>query len=205
MKRRKGGVLMAAGTLLLALSAGLLVENLHQSRRAEQSANAALAQISASMPQDGVLLPIAAPIDPAMEMPVREIGGQEYIGVLEIPAKALTLPVISQWSDERLKVAPCRYSGSIYSGDIVIAGHNYASHFSRIKGLAAGDEVRFTDMDGNIFAYAVAQIETLRGDDVPGMQAGEWDLTLFTCTYGGGSRAAVRCTLLDTEKSSEKK
>lgn len=199
MKRRKGGRLMAAGALLLMLSAGLLARNLYQSCRAGQSANAALAQISASMAEPGILLPSAVLTDPAMEMPVREIDGQEYIGVLEIPAKELTLPVISQWSDERLKIAPCRYAGSVYSGDLVIAGHNYASHFSRIKGLAVGDEVRFTDMDGNVFTYLASQIETLDGQDAAGMQAGEWDLTLFTCTYGGQNRAAVRCTLLNAE------
>ena len=27
------------------------------------------------------------------------------------------------------------------------------------------------------------------------MTSGDWDLTLFTCTYGGQERYTVRCTL----------
>ena len=34
--------------------------------------------------------------------------------------------------------------------------------------------------------------ETLNPTDVAGMEAGDWDLTLFTCTVGGQSRVTVR-------------
>ncbi|MBD4334540.1 sortase, partial [Xanthomonas citri pv. citri] len=49
--------------------------------------------------------------NPEMEMPTVEINGQECIGTLEIPSLGLKFPVISEWSDEKLKKAPCRYSG----------------------------------------------------------------------------------------------
>ncbi|MDO5324396.1 MAG: sortase [Clostridia bacterium] len=135
---------------------------------------------------------------PEMEMPTIEIDGNAYIGVLDIPSKGLSLPVMSQWSYSRLRIAPCRYSGSVYSGDIVIAGHNYARHFSPIKSLQAGDAVDFTDADGNVFHYEVAAVEILKSTAVEEMQAGDWDLTLFTCTYGGKSRCALRCRLIDS-------
>ena len=60
-----------------------------------------------------------------MEMPTVEINGQECIGTLEIPSLGLKFPVISEWSDEKLKKAPCRYSGSAYLNNLIIAGHNY--------------------------------------------------------------------------------
>ena len=41
----------------------------------------------------------------------------------------------------------------------------------------------------------VDALETVPGTDFTGMKAGVWDLTLFTCTWGGGSRLAVRCVL----------
>ena len=36
-------------------------------------------------------------------------------------------------------------------------------------------------------------IETVGGYDIEKMEAGDWDLTLFTCTNKGKARAAVRC------------
>lgn len=132
---------------------------------------------------------------PEMEMPTKEIDGQTYIGKVEVPSLELSLPVISEWTYPRLKKAPCRYVGSIYSKDMVICGHNYDRHFGRLKELAVGDEVRFTDMDGNVFFYSVCGTEQLGKYAVEEMLAGEWDLTLFTCTKGGRMRVTVRCKL----------
>lgn len=132
---------------------------------------------------------------PEMEMPTREIDGQTYIGKVEVPSLELSLPVISEWTYPRLKKAPCRYVGSVYSKDMVICGHNYDRHFGRLKELAVGDEVRFTDMDGNVFIYSVCGTEQLGKYAVEDMLAGTWDLTLFTCTKGGRMRVTVRCKL----------
>ena len=128
-----------------------------------------------------------------MEMPVVEVNGQKCIGTIEIPLLDLKLPVISEWSYAKLKKAPCRYSGSAYQNNLIIAGHNYRTHFSGIKRLDPGDEVIFTDADGNVFSYEVDTIETVGGTDIEKMESGDWDLTLFTCTTGGKARAAVRC------------
>ena len=76
---------------------------------------------------------------------------------------------------------------------MIIAAHNYRTHFGHLKELGTGDEVRFTDMEGNVFRYTVAELETLGKYDVDDMKSGDWDLTLFTCTYGGQSRVTVRC------------
>ena len=59
--------------------------------------------------------------------------------------------------------------------------------------LRPGDEIRFTDADGNVFSYTVADLEQLRASQVEDMITGDWDLTLFTCTPGGQLRIAVRC------------
>ena len=134
-------------------------------------------------------------LNPGKEMPTVSVDGSDCIGVLEVPALELSLPVMSGWSYPKLRIAPCRFEGSAYSGDLIVAGHNYARHFGGLKRLSAGDEVRFTDAAGNVFVYAVLRVDTLSGGDADGMRAGEWDLTLFTCTYGGRSRVAVRCGL----------
>ena len=51
----------------------------------------------------------------------------------------------------------------------------------------------FTDTDGNRFRFQTADVEVLEPADTEKMTAGEWPLTLFTCTPGGQSRLAVRC------------
>ncbi|MCI8360920.1 MAG: sortase [Clostridiales bacterium] len=134
---------------------------------------------------------------PEMEMPAEMFDGNRYIGRLEVPSLHLVLPVIEDWSYPKLRLAPCRYKGSAYLGDLIVAAHNYPRHFGGLKKLAPGDSVIFTDMDENRFTYEVTEVRQLGPAAMEEMEAGEWDLTLFTCTVGGGSRVAVRCVELD--------
>lgn len=129
-------------------------------------------------------------------MPTIVLNGEAYIGILEIPSLGLALPIRDDWSYPNLRKTPCRYTGGLYSHDMVIAGHNYDSHFGRLKTLQIGDEVYFTDIDENRVAYYVSEVDTLSPTDIDKMTAiGEWDITLFTCTVGGRSRVTVRCTM----------
>ena len=137
-------------------------------------------------------------LNPEMEMPVSSIDGLDFIGILEIPAIDLKLPVASEWSYANLDTAPCRYAGSAYLDTLVILGHNYPAHFQKLKNLHQGDAIRFTDTDGNLFSYTVSDFEQLRPDQVTDMVSGDWDLTLFTCTVGGQLRLAVRCVRVQT-------
>jgi len=134
-------------------------------------------------------------INPAekSEMTVKKIDGFEYIGFVGIPKLGLELPVMSDWSEYRLKVAPCRYSGDLYDDDLVIMAHNYKVHFKNLDKLQAGDTVTFTDMDAVTTEYQVAALDMLHETDIEQMTAGEYDLTLFTCSYSGSSRITVRC------------
>ena len=76
---------------------------------------------------------------------------------------------------------------------MVIMAHNYRSHFGYLKKLSEGSRITFSDMDGAIWEYEVVAFDVLPADAVEEMTAGEYDLTLFTCTYGGGSRVTVYC------------
>lgn len=195
------------GLLLVAAALLLTGYNVREESHAEQSASTAAVRLKETIVQDE---PKAADADGAVEtgipdyvfdptipMPTETIDGRDYIGVLEIPACELTLPVISDWSYPALKEAPCRYAGSAYQEDLILAGHNYRSHFGKLQNLAVGDTVRFTDMSGNNFTYMVAERETLAAADVEEMESGDWDLTLFTCDYSGQNRLTVRCVRTD--------
>ena len=199
-KTMKGKLLTGVGLLLIAAALLLTVYNIRESDRAGAESEEMVVRmesLTADLPErletEKKELVSEYKKNPEMEMPTVEVNGQECVGMIEIPALGLKLPVISEWSDAKLKKAPCRYSGSAYLKNMIIAGHNYRTHFSGIKRLNPGDSVVFTDADGNIFSYEVAEIETVGGYDIEKMEAGDWDLTLFTCTNKGKARAAVRC------------
>ncbi len=134
--------------------------------------------------------------------PVQEtiwwIDGDAYLGTVSIPSLGLELPVLSEWSYPNLNFSPCRYTGSVEEGNLVLAAHNYNSHFGRISELNSGETIIFTDGDGVMHEYYVLQSELIDGKNVPEMQTGaeEWDLTLFTCTLSGASRVTVRAALV---------
>lgn len=192
--KHKGKGLIFTGLLLIAAALFLTGYNLFDQMRAQRSAAQAAAQLAERLPQTRQTDVPDYLLTPEMEMPVETIDGVDYVGVLRIPALALELPVINQWSYPLLKIAPCRYSGSAYQNNLVLCAHNYASHFGNLKNLHIGDAVTFTDMDGNLFTYQVAELETLPPQATEEMENGDWDLTLFTCTVGGQSRVTVRCT-----------
>ena len=130
------------------------------------------------------------------EMTEIEVNGRIYIGLLEIPKLELELPVLSVWNEENAKAAPCRFIGSIYQNNLIICAHNYKSHFGRLQELEVGDEVRFTDLDGNQIRFQTSGFEVLAGTAWMEMESGDWDLTLFTCIHQGKDRFVVRCESL---------
>lgn len=206
---KKGRGFMISGVLLTAAALFLSGYNLWDEYQATKNTRMALVQVAEIIPE-GVksaeqqledvssLAEMEIPdfiLNPDMDMPEKVIDGQAYIGVVEIPELNLELPIISEWNDERLKISPCRYTGSVYTNDMILAGHSYKNHFRYIRNLDAGDSVIFTDMDGNRFVYEVLEMEVIAGTDLERMTEGEWDLSLFTCTYGGQSRNTIRCKL----------
>ena len=130
---------------------------------------------------------------PDIEMPVVNINGVDYIGTLSVPALGIELPVAADWNYPQLQKTPCRYHGSAYKDGLVLCAHNYQSHFGKLDTLNFGDKVIFTDMAGNVFEYEVADIEELNNKAVADMIAGDYALTLLTCTLSGMTRVTVRC------------
>lgn len=128
----------------------------------------------------------------ASETPASSIE-REYLGVLTIPALGLELPVQTEWSKANLKVSPCRQCGSAAGGDLVIAAHNYKSHFGRLSSLSEGDEVRFTSQDGAEAVYTVERIAQISPEEPEALREGGCPLVLYTCTPGGKARVVVYC------------
>ena len=201
MKANRGTVWINAGLLLIAAALFLSVYNEWESHEARDSARQVIAQLCDALPTEAGE-PTTLP-DVRREMPVKTINGRDYIGVLSIPSLELELPVISQWDYPALKVAPCRYSGSLYQDNLIICAHNYASHFGKLKELQPGDIVLFTDMDEHVVTFQMVERETLNPMDTEGMEAGDWDLTLFTCTIDGQTRVTIRLERVEVFRNPE--
>jgi len=211
MKAKLGIILMALGSVLVFAALGLFLVNEREQQQAQEAVAALMPQMaevildrrelptlpSAQPPETTVpveMTPPAAVTEPEKTaMPVVEIDGHDYIGFVGIPAKELELPVMSDWSYPQLKIAPCRFSGDMYTDDLVVMAHNYDRHFGVLHEFRVGERITFTDMDGETVEYTVVALDILPPTAVEEMTAGDYDLTLFTCTYGGQSRVTVRC------------
>lgn len=192
VRRKLGSLLMALGTLCILASLALLIYGQREAAAAEKASAELMPKIIAEIEENKTAAENET--DPAEpDMAVISIDGQDYIGYLVIPNLSLELPVMADWSYEQLHTAPCRFSGTLQGNDLVLMAHNYIRHFGALQNLAVDDSVYFRDAEGVITEYGVAAVETLPATDVEKMTAGDYDLTLFTCTYGGQSRVTVRC------------
>lgn len=195
MRNKFGIAFMVFGAVLLITALSLLIWNRHEDKKAGQSVELILPKIVEQANENNEEnLPQQPDLNEA-DMKTVQIDGYDYVGYLTIPALNLELPVMNEWDYKRLKISPCRYSGSAKTGDMVIAAHNYTKHFGRLSKLSQGDEIYFTDMEGNCYSYCVQAVESLTPTAIEEMTSGEYELTLFTCTYGGKSRITVRCSL----------
>ena len=179
-KRRckRGVVLLVAGLILILTAIGWIVFNVMEDSQAGKQAKVLLEHFNEEIEK------------PTMQ----EVDSKSpFCGKVIIEKLGVELPVFEEWDYKKLKEAPCRYTGNITSNNMVIAAHNYQSHFGNLKSLKIGDEIIFTDVIKQNHIFQVKDMILLDGSAISDMQAGNWDLTLFTCTKGGRQRVTVRC------------
>ena len=184
-KRTRGILLLSAGFLLLFAAVVLYWTYDDRDRLAGETAAALLWELETEPPP----APAAADEpEPTLTTP----EGYQLLGALHIPALDLSLPVLAAWDEALLDAAPCRYSGSLATEDLVIMGHSYRTHFRPLWSIQPGAAVLFTDALGRSHAYTVAQVETVPGTQGEAL-ASDYPLTLFTCTADSKHRLLVRC------------
>ena len=208
-KHKLGIVCMISGILLVLGAVYLLMINQQEefyARKATESVMPVLVQqiqenTEETLPASEIIpephKPVALLTEEEKRMKEVVIDGIPYVGYLSIPKLDLNLPVIGTWSYPMLKVAPCRYFGTVLDENLVVMAHSYASHFGNIAQLETGDSVIFTDMDGEVTCYEVVAEDILEPSAIEEMTAGVFDLTLFTCTYSGKHRITVYCDRID--------
>ena len=189
MRKWIGGIFVFLGLVCLIGAIALIAYNQWEARRAEVLSDSLVKDAYTAIAEKNAVQ------NDSVTMPTIELDGEECIGILSIPALDLELPVLTDWSYKKLKKAPCHYYGTYYEKDFVIAAHNFKSHFGRLSELRQGDAIFFTDANGEVHYYEVSLLETLPKNATKDMITSGFDLSLYTCTTGGGSRITVRCSL----------
>ena len=193
----------------LQTNADEAVQNFLEERKPEQQYPELLADLQAynrriyDEKQSG-LVDLEACEAPAADLTAYGVE-DEIIGVLEIPAMELTMPVYLGASDEHLAAgaAVLGNTSAPIGGDdtnCVIAGHRGwkgADYFRHIDRLQVGDTVKLTNL-WETMTYTVSDIQIIQPHEVEKIkiQPNRDLLTLLTChpyASGGRERYVVYC------------
>lgn len=81
------------------------------------------------------------------------------VGMIEIPTIDVHYPILSEITEENLKIAPCQFYGPNLNeaGNVCIAAHNYRNYkfFSRLNNLNLNDIIDIYDSIGSKTTYYV--------------------------------------------------
>lgn len=128
-------------------------------------------------------------------------NGQSYNtdAVLNIPSLGINYPILSETSEELLKISLNKFWGPSPNevGNYCIVGHNYKNKkmFGKLSSIKNGDIVELTDNSGRTVKYAVYNKYVVEPDDVActsQLTNGNKEVTLITCTNYGKQRLVVK-------------
>ena len=124
----------------------------------------------------------------------------KYESILNIPSLGVEYPVLSETSEELLKISLNKFWGGSPNsvGNYCIVGHNYKSGkmFGKLAQINNGDIIKLTDLSGNTLNYKVYNKYIVYPEDVActsQITNGLKEMTLITCTNGGKQRLIVKC------------
>ena len=121
------------------------------------------------------------------------------IGILKIDKIKLDYPILSEVSDDLLKIAPCRFAGPLPNnvGNLCIAGHNYLDNtfFAKISSLKLDDEFTIYGLDGKSLNYKIFDKKEVESTDLSCTSQetnGKEIVTLMTCNSIKKTRIIVQ-------------
>lgn len=128
-------------------------------------------------------------------------GAYMVTATILIPKIKYSAPIISETSEEYLKIAPTKFFGPEPNqiGNFCIVGHNYKDDrfFSNLYKLEIGDKIQLSDKQNNKLMYKVYNKFEVYQDDLSVTNQntdGKIELTLITCTNNPRKRLVVKCT-----------
>lgn len=127
--------------------------------------------------------------------------GTEYytIGIVNIPKINVNYPILSETTEELLKISPCKFWGPAPNevGNLCIVGHNYrnSKFFSKVPNLEIGDIIEITDLAGTTIIYEIYDKYIVEPEDVSctsQLVGNEKHVTLITCTNDNKQRWIIK-------------
>lgn len=146
---------------------------------------------------------------PSPEIKTTKSGTQySAVATVSIPKLGIKYPVLSETTDELLKISPTRFWGPLEDkgsndanevGNFCIVGHNYRNKrfFSKVPTLENGDIIEITDLTGRTLKYMVYSKYEVVPEDVSCTSQktnGKKEVTLITCTDDSKHRVIVKAT-----------
>lgn len=123
-------------------------------------------------------------------------------GKIEIPKIGLDYIVFNEFTEELLKLSPCKFYGPDINktGNIAIAGHNYDNHtfFSDINKLSIEDEIYLYSNDNIKYIYSVYKTYETFENDLECLKSNfinSKELTLITCNNSNRKRLIVKAII----------
>ena len=108
------------------------------------------------------------------------------IGLIDIPKINVSYPILSNSSENLLKISVCRFSGPLPNriGNLCIAGHNYNNTlmFSKLNELNIGDSIYITDLNNTKLEYIIYNKFKVKENNLNCTKNSNFvELTLITC------------------------
>ena len=130
-------------------------------------------------------------------------SGDKYYAIAKINIPKLDwdepYPVLDHWSDELLKISPCKFHGADPNevGNFCIVGHNYRNSlfFSKVPSLVNGDIIEIEDVYGRKVNYVVYDKHVVNENDTRDTSQithGNREITVITCTNDNKNRVIVK-------------
>lgn len=121
------------------------------------------------------------------------------LGIIQIDKINIYYPIFSTYSEELLKISPCRFYGPSPGklGNLCIAGHNYDNNkfFSNIPNLELNDEIIIFDHLNNKYVYNVTdkyEVATNDMNPIYSYDKKNKELTLITCNNKNNKRIIIK-------------
>lgn len=174
MKKQTNRLCVLIGICLLIVAALVLIFWQWKIHDSQQKASKYLQTIRTLIPE---------PQNAALEekhdnaMPVLDVSGKDFIGILEMPKFRSSLPVCADWG--KVSEYPCRLGGNVYDRTIQIGTTSQKGQYDFYREISVGDFLYFTDMEGNRFSYEVADIRHEKHADQTTLHREDAALTVF--------------------------
>lgn len=179
--------------------------------KSEEVSQEILAEIdNTTINQDDGILRVALEADTQEQnVEIQETESNKYVtqsgatytteAILNIPSLGINYPVLSDTSEELLKISLNKFWGPSPNtvGNYCIVGHNYKNKkmFGKLADIKNGDIVELTDNSGKTIKYAVYNKYVVNPEDVActsQLTNGNKEVTLITCTNYGKQRLVVK-------------